>query len=551
MTPPKIRCAIYTRKSSEEGLDQAFNSLDAQYEACTAYIASQKHEGWVLARARYDDGGVSGGTLERPALQTLLSEIDAGRIRMVVVYKIDRLTRSLADFAKLVERFDAAGCSFVSVTQAFNTASSMGRLTLNVLLSFAQFEREVTAERIRDKIAASKKKGLWMGGNTPLGYDPHPDPEKRTLVVNNQEAETVRTLFELYDQHRSLGTVRREADRLGLRSKIRHNRFGSTIGGTVFSNGQIQHLLRNPVYIGEIRHKDRTFPGLHPPIIDEVLWRQVQSALNASRRSRGKGTGQGALLTAKLRDETGDLLTPTHAIKKTRRHRYYVSNRLIAGGPDPSGWRLPARPLEGLVIGAIADHLDRQASGQAILVVPDARRAAALDSTIQAIRRRAKNEPDRIADLLANGTITSEALRLMLDAKVLACKLNVGTTEIAPEILAFEVPFTLRRRGVEMKIVAATAAPTPDPTLLRSLLKAHDWAHDLREGRGITEIAQTSGHSESFIRTRAQLAFLSPRMQQAILDGTQPAELTLKHILRRPIPLDWALQERLYGLISA
>ena len=199
MSKPRIRCAIYTRKSSDEGLDQDFNSLDAQHEACTAYIASQRHEGWVAGKARYDDGGISGGTLDRPALQRLLADIDAGLIQMVVVYKIDRLTRSLADFAKLVERFDAASCSFVSVTQAFNTASSMGRLTLNVLLSFAQFEREVTAERIRDKIAASKKKGLWMGGVPPLGYDPHPDPKTRSLVVNTEEAETVRTIFTLYD----------------------------------------------------------------------------------------------------------------------------------------------------------------------------------------------------------------------------------------------------------------------------------------------------------------------------------------------------------------
>lgn len=252
-----IRCAVYTRKSSEEGLEQAFNSLDAQHEACAAYIASQKHEGWKLVPARYDDGGLSGGTLERPALQCLLDHVEAGRVDMIVVYKIDRLTRSLMDFARLVDRFEAAGCSFVSVTQAFNTSSSMGRLTLNVLLSFAQFEPEVTAERIRDKITASKKKGFWMGGNLPLGYDRHPDPEKRTLVINPPEAETVTTLFKLYDDLGALGAVAREADRLGLRSKLRTNKAGQTSGGSRLSNGQIQHLLRNPVYIGQIRHKDK------------------------------------------------------------------------------------------------------------------------------------------------------------------------------------------------------------------------------------------------------------------------------------------------------
>ncbi len=257
----KIRCAIYTRKSSDNGLEQSFNSLDAQFEACSAYIVSQKQEGWVLARDRFDDGGLSGGTLERPALKQLLTEIDAGRISMVVVYKIDRLTRSLTDFARLVERFDAAGCSFVSVTQAFNTASSMGRLTLNVLLSFAQFEREVTAERIRDKIAASKKKGLWMGGVPPLGYDPHPDSNLRMLVVNVKEAQTVQTLFELYDQYGSLACVEREADRLGLRSKRHFFRSGRIQGGSHLSRGQIHKLLLNPVYLGKIRHKDKIWPG--------------------------------------------------------------------------------------------------------------------------------------------------------------------------------------------------------------------------------------------------------------------------------------------------
>ena len=244
-----IRCAIYTRKSSDEGLDQAFSSLDAQHEACAAYIASQRHEGWKLIPDRFDDGGLSGGTLDRPALQRLLAEIDAGRIGMVVVYKIDRLTRSLVDFGRLVERLDAKGCSFVSVTQAFNTATSMGRLTLNVLLSFAQFEREVTAERIRDKIAASKKKGLWMGGALPIGYDRHPDAQRRELVVNPVEAEVVRTLFSLYDELGNLRLVELEAARLGLRPKSVVTPSGHVRGAAPFTRGQLHYLLTNPVYI--------------------------------------------------------------------------------------------------------------------------------------------------------------------------------------------------------------------------------------------------------------------------------------------------------------
>src|SRR5882762_634887 len=251
------RCAIYTRKSSEEGLEQEFNSLQAQSEACEAYIRSQRHEGWVLARTRYDDGGFSGGTMERPALQRLLADIQGGRIDIIVVYKVDRLTRALADFARLVEIFDAQSVSFVSVTQQFNTTSSMGRLTLNVLLSFAQFEREVTGERIRDKIAASKKKGMWMGGNVPLGYD----ASERTLIVNPAEAETVRCIFALY---RELGCVRRvkeEADRVGLSTKRGTTASGTERGGRPFSRGHIYHLLSNPIYIGEIAHKGQLRPA--------------------------------------------------------------------------------------------------------------------------------------------------------------------------------------------------------------------------------------------------------------------------------------------------
>jgi site-specific DNA recombinase len=554
MAKPKIRCAIYTRKSSDEGLDQAFNSLDAQHEACAAYIASQRHEGWVPIRTRFDDGGVSGGTLDRPALQALLAEIDAGRIGMVVVYKIDRLTRSLSDFAKLVDRFDAAGCSFVSVTQAFNTASSMGRLTLNVLLSFAQFEREVTAERIRDKIAASKKKGFWMGGNLPLGYDKDPDPEKRTLVINKEEAKAVQTLFELYARHGSLSAVRLEAERLGLRSKIRAARDGTLSGGSVFSNGQIRHLLRNPIYIGRIRHKERSWPGLHPRIIDEDLWNRVQTGLDQARRGVRCGLGSGratatckAPLVGKLFDETGDRLTPTHTVKDGRRHRYYVSNRLIAGGVDPSGWRLPASALERTVAHAISEHLRTHTRRQTLLVTPDARFADGLAQCAHALLGILRETTDALQSLVAAGKLCSRSLRLTLDPATLAEWLSVDGSEISPDILQFDAPLSLRRRGVETKIVAGAMSPAPNATLVRTLLHAHEWARQLRSGTGVSEIARKTGHSESFIRTRTQLAFLNPRLQIAILDGTQPQELTLKRILRQPVSLDWEDQERLFG----
>src|SRR6266513_458668 len=273
--PSRKRGAIYTRKSSEEGLEQEFNSLQAQCEACEAYVRSQRHEGWILAMTRYDDGGFSGGNMDRPALQRLLADIREGRIDIIVVYKVDRLTRSLADFARLVEILDTQDVSFVSVTQQFNTTSSMGRLTLNVLLSFAQFEREVTGERIRDKIAASKKKGMWMGGNVPLGYD----ASERTLIVNPVEAETVRRIFALY---RELGCVRRvkeEADRLGLRTKRSTTAKGAQRGGTPFSRGHIYRLLSNPIYIGRIGHKGQLYPGQHPSLIEDETWTAVQLGL--------------------------------------------------------------------------------------------------------------------------------------------------------------------------------------------------------------------------------------------------------------------------------
>src|SRR3984893_4991361 len=359
--PSRKRCAIYTRKSSEEGLEQEFNSLQAQCEACEAYIRSQRHEGWVLARTRYDDGGFSGGNMERPALQRLLADIQGDRIDTIVVYKVDRLTRSLADFARLVEIFDAQEVSFVSVTQQFNTTNSMGRLTLNVLLSFAQCEREVTGERIRDKIAASKKKGMWMGGNVPFGYD----AADRTLVINPTEAETVRHIFALY---RELGWVRRlkqEADRLGLRTKRRTTANGTECGGKPFSRGHLYQLLTNPIYIGQIAHKGKLYPGQHPVLIDTETWSAVrdQIATNATNHRRKADAAESSLLVGVLVDARGERLTPSHAVKKGRRYRYYVSAALITqGGADHAqGWRLPAQEIEDAVIRVLTHALTRPA----------------------------------------------------------------------------------------------------------------------------------------------------------------------------------------------
>ncbi len=518
----KTRCAIYTRKSSEDGLDQDFNSLDAQFEACAAYVASQRHEGWTLLPGRYDDGGLSGGTLERPALQRLLDEIDAGRIDMVVVYKIDRLTRSLTDFSKLVDRLEQANCSFVSVTQAFNTSSSMGRLTLNMLLSFAQFEREVTAERIRDKIAASKKKGLWMGGNLPLGYDRHPDPKARTLVVNEEEARTVRHLFGLYDELGCLRKVEERATAEDLRSKRAVRSDGSIKGDYLLSRGQIYYLLRNPVYLGKIRHKNKIWDGQHTAIIDQGVWDRVQEKMRqASNRSRARGGSDtrqhsndpGAWLTGLLQDETGNRLTPTHTTRKGRRLRYYVSNRLISGGKDISGWRLPGPALEHAVIDVIVRHLQDAAAAHQVLAQPEAGSTEAVQTSAADLVTRLRGQGAQVgAGILANGRIARGQIDLELNPKTLASALGIAADHLNPDLTHITSSFDLRRRGVEAKVIAGDMAPQPDPHLRSMLIRAHGWARDLKAGVQLMEIARRENLPGAFIRTRAQLAFLSPKI---------------------------------------
>jgi site-specific DNA recombinase len=352
--PKAIRCAVYTRKSSDEGLDQDFNSLHAQREACEAFIASQRHEGWKLIETAYDDGGFSGGSMQRPALQTLLNDVHAGKIDAVVVYKVDRLTRSLTDFAKIVEVFDAQGVSFVSVTQAFNTTTSMGRLTLNVLLSFAQFEREVTGERIRDKIAASKKKGLWMGGFLPVGYK----ASHRTLVIDDPEAAIVRAVYDLYLRHGTVAGVQVELARRKIVKPEGLTTTGRRYGGRPFSRGQIYRLLSNPIYLGQIAHKGSRYDGQHDAIIEQGTWDAVQTKLanNTHARHVGSNARDPSLLAGLLYGENGHRLSPTHASKKGKRYRYYASS-------DGSArrWRIAALEIEGIVIERLcAALLDRR-----------------------------------------------------------------------------------------------------------------------------------------------------------------------------------------------
>ena len=413
----RTRCAIYTRKSSDEGLEQAFNSLDAQREACAAFIQSQKHEGWTVLPTLYDDGGFSGGTLERPALKRLLADIEAGRVDVIVVYKVDRLTRALSDFAKLVEIFDRRGVSFVSITQQFNTTTSMGRLTLNVLLSFAQFEREVIGERVRDKIAASKKKGMWMGGMPPLGYD----VKDRKLVVNNDEARIVVDIYRRYLALKSVHALQDELAEAGIKSKRRVRPDGTEYGGQKLSRGALYLMLQNRIYRGEITHKGNSYPGEHPAIIEQPLWDEVQAVLAKNRIERATGVRakHPSLLAGLVFDETGERLTPTYAVKKGTRYRYYVSTALLtgAGRNRSSGRRIPAGNLEGLVINrlrafladpaALLDAVDDESnggSGQSQLIERGRQVAEELGAqapnevkaTLMALLCRVEIKPDRI-----------------------------------------------------------------------------------------------------------------------------------------------------------
>jgi site-specific DNA recombinase len=323
-----VRCAIYTRVSTDQGLDQEFNSLDAQYDASSAYIKSQAHAGWTLIKARYDDGGYSGGSTDRPNLQRLLDDIRARKIDVIVVYKVDRLTRSLADFAKLVELFDAHGVSFVSVTQQFNTTTSMGRLTLNVLLSFAQFEREVTSERIRDKIAASKRKGLWVGGPLPLGYQMK---DGKIAVVEN-EAEQVRLIYRRYLELSGVNALVRDLKERNIRTKAKLLATGAIRGGIPFERGTLFYLLRNRFYIGEVKYKGDILPGQQPPIMDRALFDAVQQKLTDQWTTRTSIRNAGDhLLSGLLFDEAGHRMAPTHATKAGIRYRYYVSLPCLHG----------------------------------------------------------------------------------------------------------------------------------------------------------------------------------------------------------------------------
>jgi site-specific DNA recombinase len=564
----KRRCAIYTRKSTEEGLEQAFNSLDAQREACAAFILSQKHEGWSVLATTYDDGGFSGGTIERPALQRLIADIEAGKIDVVVVYKVDRLTRALSDFAKLVEIFDGHGVSFVSITQQFNTTTSMGRLTLNVLLSFAQFEREVIAERVRDKIAASKKKGMWMGGMPPLGYD----VKDRKLIVNKDEARTVIHIFRRYLELKSVRALEDELAAEGILSKRRTHADGSPYGGYKLSRGALYLMLQNRIYRGEITHKGNAYPGEHQAIVEQSLWDEVQETLakNRVQRATGARSRHPSLLTGLVFDQNGERLTPTHAVKKGTRYRYYVSTSLVTGaqGSRDNGRRIPAGNLEGLVIERLRSFLTDQ--GELL----DAVRTETVQGVSKLIERGRQ-----IADSLQSAQTTTVKTMLM----TLLARVEVGSSRIdirvsqagladllagrtpdlakAPRkesestegVLTLKAPARLKRVGREMRMLVEHAGDrTPaDRGLLRIVSRAHDVHLRLMQNVDLTvhEVASEEHVSAAYIYSILRLSSLAPDIVSAIVNGRNPPQLTAKKLMRLSphLPIDWTEQRKLLG----
>jgi site-specific DNA recombinase len=554
---PVRRCAVYTRKSSEEGLEQDFNSLHAQREACEAFVRSQRGEGWRLIETAYDDGGLSGGTLDRPALQHLFADIAQHRVDTVVVYKVDRLTRSLMDFAKIVELFDRHRVSFVAVTQQFNTTTSMGRLTLNILLSFAQFEREVIGERVRDKIAASKKKGMWMGGVAPLGYA----IDHRKLVVLPEEAGTVRRIF---DRYRELGSVRllkQELDKQGIRSKRRADRNGALSGGQLFSRGALYALLSNPIYIGEIAHKGARYPGQHEAVLEREIWDGVQAQLRSGASDRyGRPTGSNSALIGKLFDEAGHRLTPSHAKKAGRRYRYYVSRPLVTGttAQAPGAWRVPASQLEDLIAteaaamlaepGAIASVLER-AGLQPEQLPPALANAARLRNDLG----HDATCGSALATIVERIELSPIRLRLILSAAALVTS-SAEAVSPSEAVLIRDVPLRIKRRGVEMRLVIegpSANSTDPDPVLLKEIRRAHRCFEALVSGQAgsVAELATTEGVSDRYLSSLLPLAFLAPVIVDAIASGRQPAELTAHRLIRTlDLPVAWSAQKQLLGI---
>lgn len=559
MVEPKkmIRCAIYTRKSTEDGLEQEYNSLDAQYDACTAYALSQRHEGWTLVKDRYDDGGFSGGNMKRPGLGQLMADVKSGKVDIILLYKIDRLTRSLSDFARIVDVLDAAGASFVSITQSFNTTTSMGRLTLNMLLSFAQFEREVTGERIRDKIAASKRKGIWMGGPVPLGYD----VVERKLMPNEQEAQTVRHIMQRYLELGSVKMLVAELDAQGYRTKVQIRTSTANKGGCSFRRGTLYHLLSNRIYRGEIVHKGVSYAGEHEPIVPLDLWDDVQSAL--ANRSQG-GTSRRvakhpSLLIGMVRDGEGREMTPSQTNRGNRRFRYYVTRPEQLEGK--TAWRVNAHDLERLVCRTIAEWLQDKQRLAATLV------GLALGvSAMSGLFDRAHITASTLAgdtvgacktllDQLAPSiSLQPNCINIALTRQNVMAMLGIATQPVEPEAsINLRCEAVRIRRGHEVRLVIAAAESQPsavcDPKLVALIAEARAAAKLLSEHpeKSLAAIATQHGRCRTRLGKLIELSCLAPEIITAIVNGTQPAILDSKTLMTAHLPVTWTDQRRMLG----
>src|SRR5271167_2310530 len=517
-----VRCAIYTRVSTEHGLDQEFNSLDAQYDAASAYIKSQVHAGWTLIRSRYDDGGYSGGSTDRPNLQRLLADIRARKLDVIVVYKVDRLTRSLADFAKLVELFDAHGVSFVSVTQQFNTTTSMGRLTLNVLLSFAQFEREVTSERIRDKIGASKRRGLWVGGMVPLGYV----SRDKKLFIEEEEAARVRTIFQRYLELGSIGLLLADLRERGIVSKIRHLSNGRTVGGIPFTGGPLAYLLRNRFYIGEVVFKDQICPGEHPPILDRGLFEAVQLKLAEQHNGyRATRASPEAVLMGRIFDDRGNRMSPCHSRKGATRHPYYVSAALIQGQPRSAGsvTRVPAAKVEAIVLDAVRRHIGHDA-------------------------------PIDNAELITTYVRQIEVRRTEIAISLLSE--DHASEDEKDNPLVLTVPWSKTPHRRHRDVIApegssrAAARPIRSDTrvkLITAIARGRQWLSEI-EAAAVTidGIAAREACSKRHVNMTISLAFLAPRLVTAAVEGRLPHGIGVARLVDAPAA--WSRQHQTLGL---
>ena len=503
-----VRCAIYTRKSTEHGLELEFNSLDAQWDACEAYIKRQASQGWKALPQHYDDPAYSGGNLDRPALQQLLKDIDAGRIDVIVVYKIDRLTRSLADFAKLVEAFDAKAISFVAVTQQFNTTTSMGRLTLNVLLSFAQFERELSSERVRDKVAASRRKGKWTGGTVPLGYD----AQDKKLVINKVEAETVRHIFKRYLELKSFGKLVEDLNNKSIVTKCRNTKVRKFNGGIPFTYGPLAYFLKNRIYVGETAHKEKWFPREHAAIVDRKIFDRVQQLLASQPAGRkARRTASEALLMGKLYDDRGNRMSPSFSAKNGVHYRFYVSSALLRGRKADVGsvGRVPAAEIESTVLAALKTHQRQRQSDSAPASIGDVERVII-----------ARDHLLITTAGTADGDGTNQEFRIAWSAKA---------KDAAAAIEDNGVPEVAR-----------------NDSLIQSIVRAHAWVDCLRDGayESIEQLAEENRLHPKVVRQAIRLAFLSPDVTSAILEGRQPAPFALAQIPKL-LPLLWSDQRRL------